>query len=189
MRRSKGRLSLRMMFEAEGDIETDIPQKPGEHISVDRQILRQIMDAERTAVKLGKGQAAMTAMESIERASMRFLFEAEGDPAADPAAGEEAGTSEDGEKNPPIDVGVFATEIMRLVKNYDTLLDIPSVIVNRATEYLTVKYDEKTAESFKSVLRDDFDYEPAPDDTSEDSESEEPHQHLAVGARSGGATA
>lgn len=170
--------SLMMIFEAEGDIESDIPQKPGEHVSVDRQILRAIMDAERTAVKLGKGQAAMSAMESIERTSLRFLFEAEGE-GESPEAEEEKGL-------PPLDVGVFATEIMRVVKNYDTLLDIPSVIVNRTVEYLTAKYDEKTAESFRQILRDEFDYEAAPDEESGPTEDSEVRAHLAVGAMPGG---
>jgi len=173
--------SLMMMFEAEGDIESDIPSKPGEHVSVDRQILRAIMDAERTAVKLGKGQAAMSAMESIERTSLRFLFEAE--------EGTETPEGEEEKGLPPLDVGVFATEIMRVVKNYDTLLDIPSVIVNRTVEYLTSKYDEKTAEAFNQILRDEFDYEPAPDADPETSADKEVHSHLAVGAMPGGGAA
>lgn len=173
-----------MMFEAEGDIETEIPQKPGEEASVDRQILRQIMDAERTAVKLGKGQAAMTAVESLERASLRFLFEAEGDVPSDETPAAEAGNG-----LPPIDIGTFATEIMRVVKNYDTLLDIPSVIVNRSAEYLKTKYDEKTCEAFLEVLRDEFDYEPAPDtgDTTSGEEQGNPPPHFAVGATASGA--
>lgn len=171
------RPSLKLMFEADGEIESDIPQKPGEFVSVDRQILRHIMDAERVAVKLGKGQKAMSAMESLNRKSMKFLLEAEG---------EEAETTEDGEEMPPIDIGTFATEIMRVVKNYDTLLDIPSVIVNRTMEYLTSKYDEKTAESFKQILRDEFDYESSPDTGAESEKEGDVHTHLAVGAMASG---
>jgi hypothetical protein len=175
------RPSLKMMFEADGDVETDISQKPGEFVSVDRQILRHIMDAERVAVKLGRGQQAMSAMESLKRKSMRFLLEAE-----ESGEGDEA---EDGQDMPPLDVGTFATEIMRVVKNYDTLLDIPSVIVNRTVEYLASKYDEKTADSFKQILRDEFDYEASPDTGNRTEEEDaEVHSHLAVGAiASGGA--
>lgn len=187
----KKRTSLMRIFEAE-DAKEEITQKPGENTSVDRQILRYIMDAERTAVKVGKGQQSMTATESLHRASMQFLLEAEGDdPSADsstaaPASDDQA-TDEKG--LPPLDVGVFATEIMRVVKNYDTLLDIPSVVVNRAIEYVTTKYDKETAESFTQTLRDDFDYEPAPEagPTTSD-EDDNMAAHFAVGARAGGGT-
>lgn len=170
--------SLMWIFESE-DTKGDISQKPSEDTSADRQILRYIMDAERTAVKVGKGQNSMTATESLHRASMRFLFEAEGD---DSATGATAG-SVDAKGLPPIDVGVFATEIMRVVKNYDTLLDVPSVIVNRAIEYITTKYDSETADSFKETLRNDFDYEvsaEARNTTSGDDSNQQ--QHFAVGA-------
>lgn len=167
------RPSLKLMLEAD-EAETDIESKPTEDASVDRQILRHIMDAERTAVKVGKGQQSMTATESIKRASMAFLFEAEDE-------GEKSGL-------PPIDLGAFATEIMRVVKNYDTLLDIPSVIVNRTEDYLQTKYDEDTAKKFMEILKDEFDYEPAPTggSTTSDDDDSGASNHFAVGAMPGG---
>lgn len=176
--------SLMWIFESE-DTKSGISQKPGEDTSADRQILRYIMDAERTAVKVGKGQNSMTAVESLHRASMRFLLEAEGDDSTDLSSGKP------NEKGlPPLDVGVFATEIMRVVKNYDTLLDVPSVIVNRAIEYIATKYDSETADSFKEALRSDFDYEPSPDTgntTSDDSSDQRVHFAVGAGGAVGGA--
>jgi hypothetical protein len=164
------RLSLRMMLE--GD-EAGNTQKPGEYLSADRQILRHIMDAERAAVKVGKGQKAITATESLNRRSMRFLIEGD--------EGEAEG-DEPKEKLPPIDIGIFATEVMRIVKNYDTLLDIPTAIVNRAIEFLTTKYDEKTAQAFKEELKNDFDYEPDNNPRSEENKRETPPPSYSIGA-------
>jgi len=168
--------SLKLMFEADEDAESSISSKPTEDASVDRQILRHIMDAERTAVKVGKGQQSMTATESIRRTSLAFLFEAEGETEGEEKTG-----------MPPIDLGIFATEVMRIVKNYDTLLDIPSVIVNRTEDYLQTKYDDDTAQKFMEILKTEFDYEPSPEGgptTSDDDKSV--GRHFAVGAMPGG---
>ena len=137
-------LSLkRLMLKEEGEKGAEaVTSRPDSESSVDRQIFKVILDAERSAVKAGKDQASITAMESVRRGSLRYLIEA------------------DETNKPPIDVGIFAMEIMRVVKNFDTLLDIPTVIVNRAYEYLNSRYDKKIADSFVSSLRDEFNFVP-----------------------------
>lgn len=116
--------------------------RPDNEESVDRQILRAIMDAERSAIKSGKSQESMTVIEAVNRHSLGFIFEEEG---------------ADSTSVPPLDVGTFAMEIMRTVKNFDTLLDIPTVILNRAKAYIAQKYDKKTSDSFMELLKNEYD--------------------------------
>jgi len=134
---------------------------PDSDASADRQILKIIMDAERQAVKSGKQQASMTALESIRRKNMRFLLEQE-------------------EKVPPLDVGTFGIEIMRVIKNFDTILDIPSIIIKRAEKYLLDKYGKNIAKSFVDYVNNEFDFS-----TSDENDDNE-QSHLAIGAIGGG---
>lgn len=128
-------LSLKKVLLEEEDLSPK--EKPSEEDSVDLQILRAILDAERSAVKSGKSQMAMSAYESLGECSLGFLFEIK-------------------DSVPPIDIGTFAVEIMRVIKNFDTLLDIPAVIINKSRIYLSNKYDDQTAQAFIDFLEKDF---------------------------------
>lgn len=59
-------------------------------------------------------------------------------------------TSED------IDLKAFVTDVMRLVDNYDNLLEINNTILRRASNYLSKTYDESTIESFKEELMETY---------------------------------
>jgi len=171
MKRSTMPSLRRMMFEEAEEVSP--AERPDNEESVDRQILRAIMDAERNAVKAGRSQESMNPMESLRRKSLRFLLEAEGD-----------GDEKDDEKNtPPLDIGTFAMEIMRVVKNFDTLLDIPTVILNKAKTYIAQKYDEKTSKSFIDLLENEYDITLGKDGLKPEIDSD-PESHIAVGARS-----
>jgi hypothetical protein len=143
--------------------ELDISSLPDVDISADRQILKIIMDAERQAVKSGKEQSSMIAIESLQKKTMRFLLEQEES------------------DSPPIDVGTFGIEIMRIVKNFDTMLDIPSIIIKRAQKYLLDKYGKEMSEAFIEYLKNQFDFSP----TKQDEQDTEESSHLAVGAMGG----
>ena len=54
-----------------------------------------------------------------------------------------------------IDVSVFASETARLVKNYENLIDIESVIINKAKDFLSSRYGEESAEEFVQSLQSD----------------------------------
>jgi len=47
----------------------------------------------------------------------------------------------------------FANRVARIVKNYDSLIDMEQLILKRAVEFLQSNYDEETTESFQDALR------------------------------------
>ena len=51
-----------------------------------------------------------------------------------------------------IDVDKFTTDVARLVMNYDSLLDMEAIIVNKAIQFLTSHYNEEVAEEFLELL-------------------------------------
>lgn len=81
-----------------------------------------------------------------------------------------------------IDLRVFAREVARLVKNYDTLIDIKSIILNKAFAYVKIKYGDDTEKALKDVLDQDFKLSTGKDAGYED--EDEPEVPIAVGARS-----
>jgi hypothetical protein len=79
-----------------------------------------------------------------------------------------------------IDLKRFASDVARLVKNYDTLLDMQSIILNRSFSYILSKYGEETEKALRDVLEQDHrlvSNEP------KSVPSEEPEIPIAVGAR------
>ena len=143
--------------------------------SLDNLITREIMNAERAAVKAGMANKNFTALEAVEKKSLSFIFEA------------------DELEKPPLDLGTFTMEISRLISNAATLIDLKTAILNMTFSYLMSKYDKETAEEFLQIMEDDF--QMAPDEEHEDSDrlhvssdddSEVLPQHYAPGARGGG---
>jgi len=70
---------------------------------------------------------------------------------------------------PPLNISSFTDSVNNLVTNYDNLLDIPSVIIQRTTEFLTNKYGLEVSDEFEEKLRLDFgteqiDHDPDPGD-------------------------
>ena len=51
-----------------------------------------------------------------------------------------------------LDVDMFATDTARLVMNYDNLLDMEAIIINKAIQFLTTNYNEDMAEEFLELL-------------------------------------
>lgn len=58
----------------------------------------------------------------------------------------------------PLDIDSFAKRVARLVENGPTLLDLETVIVNRALNFLRENYDEQHAKSLLEVLDSQFDF-------------------------------
>ena len=90
-----------------------------------------------------------------------------------------------------LDIDIFAEDVARFINNYDTLLDMESIIYNKAKELLITKYGEEVALAFEEILkaRHDIDLEPVVDGKAV-SDSEEIQPPLAVGssgAAAGGA--
>lgn len=80
-----------------------------------------------------------------------------------------------------IDLRIFAREVARLIKNYDTLIDMKSIIMNKAFAYIKVKYGDDTEKALKDVLEQDFKLSTGKDAGYED--EDEPEVPIAVGAR------
>ena len=83
-----------------------------------------------------------------------------------------------------IDLGSFSADVARLIKNYDNLLDIETMLVKKAKDFLQKRYDEKTAKDFEETLEVQHDITAQDKQTfSLDSDLEVP---LAIGASSAG---
>lgn len=83
------------------------------------------------------------------------------------------------EADEKLDVDMFTSDVARLVKNYDTLLDMEAIIVNKAIQFLEKNYDSDIAEEFVELLdiRHDISIGEDPDEL---------EQPIAVGASGGG---
>ena len=105
-----------------------------------------------------------TLEESLHRNSLRFLLEQE---VVDPAADAEATTGSEmqdedkagEEEQANLDIDVFSSKVARLIMNYDHLLKIEAVILNRAVEFLKDNYDAEHAERFYAILEEQYDIE------------------------------
>ncbi len=52
-----------------------------------------------------------------------------------------------------IDIELFSNDVARLIKNYSVLMDMESIIFNKAKEFLIIKYGDEVAEAFAEILR------------------------------------
>lgn len=53
-----------------------------------------------------------------------------------------------------IDVESFVNSIVRLIDNYDSLLEVRNTIIRRALNFVSKSYEDDVVRSFKTVLRD-----------------------------------
>ena len=118
-----------------------------------------------------------------------FLLEQE---ALDPAADEEATTGSEiidkeeaaEEAMPDLDIDQFGSKVARLVMNYQQLLKVETVIVNRAAEFIEKNYDEEHVNRLYAILEEQYDIE-IDEDFVEEDERAIPQ---GLGAYDGGAT-
>ena len=89
---------------------------------------------------------------------------------------------EEEKKSSGIDAEIFAGELARLIKNYDNLLDIKSLLIKKAESFLSSKYEEDIIDSVMDSLETKHGIKVDP-------QSEERFQlsaPIAVGASGGG---
>lgn len=132
--------------------------------------------------------------EESSRYSLMMILEAETDDQEEipdaPVEGDEA-SPEDApdvapDKNQPsveqirpkLKVESFAARVARLIENHINLLDVPTVIINRAALFITENYDDETSKTFLEVLEKDHGLAVQPKDN-------EPERPIAVGAGPG----
>ena len=92
---------------------------------------------------------------------------------------------EEEEKVDPIDIEVFAGEVARLIKNYDNLLDMESLLYTKAVEFITRKYSEEKAKELEDSLELSHGISLKPDTEKED----EINTPIAIGANPAAASA
>ena len=87
------------------------------------------------------------------------------------------------ESEETLDLDSFASDVARLVKNYDNLLDIEGMLVNKSKSFLIDRYGEEAASEFIDKLETQHDIEePKSGDPIPDTDLQTP---LAVGAAKG----
>jgi hypothetical protein len=131
----------------------ETPQERGND-SIDIQIDRFLSDYE--------SESKMSKNESKDwRRLLRRLLEAEGD---EEEGDEDSGSGSDAEetkaeklKIEDIDLNNFANSISRLIDNYDSLLEIRTTILRRATNFINKNYELDVVEKFKDIMEDQFD--------------------------------
>jgi len=155
--------------------------------SADDQILSHIIDFETNAIKSATVQQDDQLRPDPEGAPIdielesrwyksdlsRMLFEEESEgPSLDTASWV---------GSPDIDVAVFASDIARLVMNYDSLIDMEALILNKAQGHLIDKYDQVTSDYFIEIM--DVEHDMRTNDPSTiDQENEGPQNPSAIGA-------
>ena len=152
------------------DEEEKPPIEPGDEIALgktlDDNVQAMMLDFESAALKSTDVNAEEIdlSVEWWKRPLTDLLSEGEDDAGVDPS----------------LDVEVFASEVARLFKNYDSLLDIESFIINKAKSFLQDKYGEDTMQHFEEILelRHNISLNPANGEVTD---------HVAVGATSAGA--
>jgi len=56
------------------------------------------------------------------------------------------------ELTPALDMETFASDVARLAQNYDSLLDMKAIIIKKAEDFITTKYDEDRAAQLADIL-------------------------------------
>jgi hypothetical protein len=107
--------------------------------------------------------------------------EAEEEVEVEDPAGSEDVTVTDAEElpKPPLNIDEFTKRVARLAMNYETLLDIKTIIVNRAMNFLADNYDKAHVDEMKEILDSQFDFDL-------DGSKDIPEPPYAVGAYAGG---
>ncbi len=154
--------SLRALVEEK---EAELPQREA---SLDAQVDKYLIDYEKEAAaikKEGKDYRLFT-----RNFFSKMLTEAEDE---EDKEEKDSTESEDAEKLTidDIDLDAFATSVVRLVDNYDALLDVQETIARRASNYLLKNYDKSVVDQFNLILEEQHDIfvnEPEPVDDSDE---------------------
>lgn len=59
-------------------------------------------------------------------------------------------------RTPSINLAEYVRRVARLVESYDRLLDVPTVIMQRASTFLEENYDADTADQFADMLEQEY---------------------------------
>ena len=145
--------------------------------SIDSQVDRYLAQYETDAKKADgedESEPSVDQMESLDWRSLirGILLEAgeedkdDTDDEGDDAPGADELTGADTEKLglDKLDVEAFANDVVRLINNYDSLLEIRSTLMRRAKVFLEKSYSVEVVTAFEGTLREDHGMEIGNDD-------------------------
>jgi len=173
MIRNKNVLRSLAKFLREAD---EKPQKEEGEDSLDAQIDKYLSQYESEA-KSSKNEGL-----NFRSMTRQFLLKEEGDketPEEDEDESPEL-TTED------IDIQSFSSSVVRLVDNYDSLLEVRNTILRRATNFLFKNYSQDVVDLFKEELLETHDIEIGKSDLEKDDEFEAPKAGAAGPLGGGG---
>lgn len=130
--------------------------------SLDQQVDDFLISYESDAkVKKNEGFDFRSMTRSFLSTTSRNLLEAEGDEEEEKPA-DEAGDEEKPEEKKKlsaedIDIEEFASSVVRLIDNYDSLLEVRNTLARRAMNFLSDNYSPDVVSQFKIVLEDEHD--------------------------------
>lgn len=167
----------------EGD---DEPKKESGEDSVDSQIDKYLSQYESQAKEESK-----TKFESVSFSRMTYdwrrLTEAEDDEKKDDKKDDDTESEEPKKpKLEDINMGAFVSDVMRLVDNYDSLLELKNTILRRAANYLTENYEGDVLQSFKEELLESYVVEIGQSESEKEDQVQAP-KAAAAGPMGGGA--
>lgn len=150
----------------------EVKKEDGED-SLDSQIDRYFSDYESEA-KNSKNEGL-----NLRSITQRLLKEEEDEVPED--ASEEKLSAED------LDMKTFVSSVMRLIDNYDNLLEINNTILRRAANFIAKSYDEAAVETFKEELMESYGVEIGKSKSEKEDEFEAPKAGAAGPMGGGGA--
>ena len=166
--------------EAAGEAAMDLT--PGDEIalgkSVDNELEALLIDYETEALKSARlvSQTTKEFDEVVEDMKQEWYKK----PLSDLLFEQEEAKSYAG---PSIDMEKFTSDVARLVMNYQSLLDMEALIINKAKSFLRAKDDDAHVDKFEEILDVRFGVTIG----AEERQSEEPEAPIAIGAMSMGA--
>ena len=176
---------------------TEEDSKPAPKVekdSLDKQIDDFFIEYESEAkTKKNEGLDFRSMTRNFLTKSLQNLFEAEEgeeEKPEGPAASPEGEAKEEKKKltAEDIDIESFATDVVRLIDNYDSLLEVRNTIARRAVNFLSKNYEESVANQFKITLEDEHDIAIGKSKEDEDFEKfQAPFADRAGGSGGGGA--
>lgn len=130
--------------------------------SVDDQIDSLILLYEKRAIR----DEEDSLMESLNKTSLKYLFEQEDEAAEDEPVeedpveptGSEESTAQAAETEPvpDIDIDKFTIKVARLIMNHRQLLDVETAIINRTKNFLNENYGDKFVVRYLDILEEQF---------------------------------
>lgn len=166
--------SIARLLKEEDDSEAHASGASGE--SIDAQVDRYLGEYEGDSKKAEGAEGEESETNQMESIDWRDLVKGvliteagesdkDGSDPGDAAPGADGITGTDTTKLglDKLDVEKFANDVVRLIQNYDSLLEIRSTIIRRATTFLKKTYNDEVVSGFQSTLRDDHGMEAGED--------------------------